>query len=100
MDDVLADINVEDPTAGVDSDEEMADVAPRAVQKQEKQKNDKRDKKESKKYKQAKREKEGNDGERKKKKRKHKELDGDEISEKKLVEVNGEEEKKTKRVRQ
>ncbi|KAI9790046.1 MAG: snoRNP complex protein nop56 [Piccolia ochrophora] len=41
MDSVLADINVDDPTTHADSDEEMADVAPRAVQKQEKQKREK-----------------------------------------------------------
>ncbi|KAL8641445.1 MAG: hypothetical protein Q9228_001735 [Teloschistes exilis] len=41
MDDVLADINIEDPTAQAHSDTEMADVAPRAVQKQEKRKKDK-----------------------------------------------------------
>ena len=45
MDSVLADIDIEDPTANVDSDEEMADVAPRAVQKQEKQKEEKQKKK-------------------------------------------------------
>ncbi|MCJ1224093.1 snoRNP complex protein nop56 [Toensbergia leucococca] len=48
MSSVLADIDVEDPTAGADSDAEMADVAPRAVQKQEKQK-DKKEKKKGKK---------------------------------------------------
>ncbi|MCJ1386593.1 snoRNP complex protein nop56 [Xylographa soralifera] len=42
MDSVLADIDVEDPTAHVDSDTEMADIAPRAVQKQEKQKKEKK----------------------------------------------------------
>lgn len=41
MDDVLGDINIADPSANIDSDREMADVAPRAVQKQEKQKKDK-----------------------------------------------------------
>ncbi|KAL8797927.1 MAG: hypothetical protein Q9182_007110 [Xanthomendoza sp. 2 TL-2023] len=43
MDDVLADINVEDPSAQIHEDKEMADVAPQAVQKQEKQKKDKKD---------------------------------------------------------
>ena len=70
MDNLLEDIDVEDPTAAVDKDTEMADVAPRAVQKQEKQKKDK------KKEKKAKREKEGGDGE-KKKKRKHVETNGE-----------------------
>ena len=45
MDTVLGDINVGDPTAGADSDEDMADIAPRAVQKQEKKKKDKKHKK-------------------------------------------------------
>lgn len=40
MDDVLGDINIADPTANGDEDEEMADVAPRAVQKQEKKRAD------------------------------------------------------------
>lgn len=40
MDSVLADIDVADPTAHADSDVEMADIAPRAVQKQRKQKRD------------------------------------------------------------
>ena len=44
MDSVLADIDVEDPTAHIDSDTEMADIAPRTVQKQEKQKKDKKEK--------------------------------------------------------
>ncbi|CAD6564864.1 MAG: snoRNP complex protein nop56 [Alectoria sarmentosa] len=73
MDNVLADIDVEDPTADVDSDEEMADVAPRAVQKQEKQKKDK----EEKKKKEKKEKKEGGVEGGKKKKRKHGEVNGD-----------------------
>ena len=49
MDNVLEEIDVRDPTATVDEDAEMADVAPRAVQKQDKQKKDKkRDRKEKK----------------------------------------------------
>jgi len=44
MDSILADIDV-DSTAHVDSDTEMADIAPRAIQKQEKQKKDKKEKK-------------------------------------------------------
>ncbi|KAL6721151.1 Nucleolar protein 56 [Lecanora helva] len=41
MNRTLGDIDVADPTAGVDSDVDMADIAPRAVEKQEKQKKDK-----------------------------------------------------------
>lgn len=72
MDSVLTDIDLAGPTADVDSDEEMADVAPRAVQKQEKQKKDKEKRKE----------KRGDKGEQsvegeKKKKRKHGEVNGD-----------------------
>ena len=73
MDSVLADINVEDPTANVDSDEEMADVAPRAVQKQDTQKKEKQKKK---KDKAESREGKGIEGE-KKKKRKHGEVNGE-----------------------
>ena len=40
MDSVLGDIDIADPTA--DEDTEMADIAPRAIQKQEKQKKDKK----------------------------------------------------------
>ena len=42
MDKVLADVNVTDPTAEIDNDENMADAAPRAVQRQDKQKKDKK----------------------------------------------------------
>lgn len=34
MDDVLGDIRIDDPTPNADEDEEMADIAPQAVQKQ------------------------------------------------------------------
>ncbi|KAG7009040.1 nucleolar protein 56 [Physcia stellaris] len=71
MDSVLADIDVEDPTAAVDKDTEMADVAPRAVQKQEKQRKDK------KKDKKEKKSKGGEAGGDKKKKRKHAETNGE-----------------------
>ena len=71
MDAVLGDINVADPTAAVDSDEEMADVAPRAVEKQETQKKDKKARKENK------RREGGADGEKRKKKRKHGAVNGD-----------------------
>ncbi|MCJ1412414.1 snoRNP complex protein nop56 [Ptychographa xylographoides] len=73
MDSVLADIDVADPTPGVDSDEEMADIAPRAVQKQEKQKSDKKDKTDKK----EKRVKKDGSSEDIKKKRKHREVNGE-----------------------
>jgi len=68
MDAVLGDINIEDPTA----DTEMADVAPRAVQKQEKKSKDKKEKL---------KDREG----KKDKKRRHSEVNGTEepVSEKK-----------------
>ena len=77
MDSVLAKMDIDDPAEGIDSDEEMADVAPQAVQKQEKKK---KDKKKEKKHK-------SEDGETKEKKRKH-DLDG---------EVDGEKKKKKKK---
>ncbi|KAI4244890.1 MAG: hypothetical protein L6R40_002796 [Gallowayella cf. fulva] len=78
MDNVLADLNVDDPTAQIHNDIEMADAAPRAVQKQEKQKKDKKDKK-SKDKKESTTEGEKVDGgeKKKKKKRKHSEVEGD-----------------------
>ncbi|MCJ1301732.1 snoRNP complex protein nop56 [Hypocenomyce scalaris] len=79
MDSILADIDVEDPTAGGDSDAEMADIAPRAVQKQEKKSKDKNEKKDKKDKK---------DGTSEdKKRRRHSEVDG---------EVEGKEKKKKK----
>ncbi|KZF21934.1 pre-rRNA processing nucleolar protein-like protein Sik1 [Xylona heveae TC161] len=75
MDAVLADINVDDPTANADEDEEMADATPRAVQKQEKKKKDKEEKEEKK-------------DKKDKKKRRHSEADG---------EVEDKKEKKKKR---
>ncbi|KAL8739219.1 MAG: hypothetical protein Q9181_000110 [Wetmoreana brouardii] len=90
MDDVLADINIEDPTAQVHSDTEMADVTPRAVQKQEKRSKDKKEKKDKndKKGKKAKDEArvEGDGAEKKKKKRRRSELD-DEVASKKEKKV-------------
>lgn len=78
MDDVLADINVEDPTAQVGSDTEMADVAPRAIQKQEKQKDDNTEKKAKKDKKSSKKEEgKAEGGEKKRKKRKNSEVEGD-----------------------
>ncbi|KAL8784443.1 MAG: hypothetical protein Q9213_003966 [Squamulea squamosa] len=87
MDDVLADINVEDPTAQVNIDTDMADVTPRAIQKQEKQKEDKTEKKAKKDKKDRKDKKDkkvsrteleqGEGGEKKRKKRKNSEVDGD-----------------------
>ena len=74
MDDVLADIEIEDPTAGAaaaaDGDAEIADLAPRAVQKQEKQKKDKKALKKEKKDKKAKESGRENDG-LEKRERKH-----------------------------
>lgn len=68
MDAVLNDISIADPTA---IDEEMADIAPRAVQKQEKKSKDKKEKKDK--------------SEKKDKKRRHSEVNGEEevVSEKK-----------------
>ncbi|KAL2057812.1 hypothetical protein ABVK25_002196 [Lepraria finkii] len=74
MDSVLADIDVEDPTAKVDSDKDMADVVPRAEQEQEKQKKDKKEKKKEKKEKKT--QEEATERE-KKKKRKHSEVNGE-----------------------
>lgn len=69
MDKVLGDINVTDPTA----DPDMADITPRAVQKQEKKSKDKGEKKEKKDKK-----------DKKDKKRRHSEVNGDEeVGEKK-----------------
>ncbi|KAI4119990.1 MAG: hypothetical protein LQ345_000249 [Seirophora villosa] len=90
MDNVLADINVEDPTAYVNGDTEMADVAPRAIQKQDKQRKEKKektgkkDKKKEKKEKESKVENRVDGGEKKRKKRKHEELDDDNKKEKKV----------------
>jgi nucleolar protein 56 len=65
MDKVLGDINVTDPTA----DPDMADITPRAVQKQEKKSKDKGEKKEK---------------DKKDKKRRHSEVNGsEEVAEKK-----------------
>ena len=47
MDSLLDNMNIEDPYAGADSDEEMADVAPRTIQKREKKK-EKKERKEKK----------------------------------------------------
>ena len=72
MDSVLANMDVDvaaDPSAKVDGDEEMGDVAPRAVQKQERQKKDKKKRREEK---------------EEKKKKKRKQSDGD------AMEVDGE----------
>ena len=79
MDRTLGTINIADPTADIDSDEEMADVAPRAVQKPEKQKRDKKKEKKEKKTK------EQIDGDEEAKKRKHAggELDGEKKKKKK-----------------
>ncbi|KAI4148811.1 MAG: hypothetical protein LQ341_001483 [Variospora aurantia] len=89
MDNILADENIRDPTAHVNGDTEMADVAPRAIQKQEKQKreknekNEKKDKKKEKKEKGSKVEAGSEGGEKKKKKRRQSELDDDDKKAKK-----------------
>ncbi|MCJ1256328.1 snoRNP complex protein nop56 [Lignoscripta atroalba] len=83
MDSVLADIDTTDPTAGADSDVEMADIAPRGIRKQEKQKKDKKDKQEKK---EKKSKKEGSSDD--KKKRRHSEVKG---------EVEGKKKKKSKK---
>lgn len=80
MDNVLADIEVDDPTAHVNGDVAKGDIAPRAIQKQEKQKKDKKKDKNEKKDKKAP---DGVDGEKKKKKRKQSEVD-DELTSKKV----------------
>jgi nucleolar protein 56 len=82
MEAALSRMDIDGPSADLDSDEEMADVAPRAVQKQEKQKKDK--KKEAKEKKSHKSEEGVSDD----KKRKHTELNG---------EVDGEKKKKKKK---
>ncbi|KAL8959964.1 MAG: hypothetical protein Q9193_003255 [Seirophora villosa] len=89
MDNVLADINVEDPTAYVNGDTEMADVAPRAIQKQDKQKKEKKEKtgkkdKKEKKERESKVDNGGDGGEKKRKKRKHEEAGDDDKKEKKV----------------
>lgn len=69
MDNVLADIKIDDPTAQVDHDVEMADIAPRAVHKQEKQKKDRKEKRKDQKEKRIKKErKEGGSLDRSKRK--------------------------------
>jgi hypothetical protein len=70
-------MDIADPSADVDSDEEMGDVAPRAVQKQEKPKRDKKDKKRDKKAKAL------ANGEVEGTKRKHSERNGEAGGEKK-----------------
>ncbi|KAL8862582.1 MAG: hypothetical protein Q9178_001080 [Gyalolechia marmorata] len=78
MDDVLGDINVENSAAQMGSDTEMADIAPRAIQKQEKQKKDGTEKKAKKDKKASKTGGEkGEGGEKKRKKRKNSEAEGD-----------------------
>lgn len=42
MDTVLGRMDIDDPSAAVDKDTEMGDIAPRAVQKQEKKQKDKK----------------------------------------------------------
>lgn len=75
MDSVLADMGDIDPVIDGDGDEEMADVAPRAVQKQEKQKKDRKVKLKNETEKSP--SKAEGAGDKKKKKRKHTEVNGD-----------------------
>ena len=82
METALSRMDIDGPSADLDGDEEMADIAPRAVQKQEKLKKDK--KKEAKEKKSRKSEEGVSDD----KKRKHTELNG---------EVDGEKKKKKKK---
>lgn len=74
MDTVLSQMDIDDPSANVDKDTEMGDVAPRAVQKQEKQKKDRTEKKEKK---DKKGKSHDNDDTVEPKKRKHGEVNGD-----------------------
>lgn len=80
MDTVLSQMDIEKPSAQVDTDIEMGDVAPREVQKQEKQKKDKKDGKEKKDKKDKKKDKKSKspkDDAVEVKKRKHMEVNGD-----------------------
>jgi nucleolar protein 56 len=79
MDTALSRMDIDGPSADVDSDEDMADIAPRAVQKQEKQKKDK---------KKGKKDKKSEEGTTDVKKRKHADVNG---------EVDGEKKKKKKK---
>jgi nucleolar protein 56 len=76
MDTVLRQMDIDDPSARVDKDTEMGDVAPRVVQKQDKQKKDKKEKKEKKEKKDKKSKSVGEDV-AETKKRKHVEVNGD-----------------------
>jgi nucleolar protein 56 len=79
MDTVLSQMDIDDPSANVDKDTEMGDVAPRAVQKQEKQKKDKTDRKEKKEKSEKKKDKKtksSNDDAVETRKRKHVEVNG------------------------
>jgi nucleolar protein 56 len=82
MDAALSQMDIDGPSADLDSDEQMADIAPRGVQKQEKEKKEK--KKEKKEKKLHKTDEEASDV----KKRKHAEVNG---------EVDGEKKKKKKK---
>jgi nucleolar protein 56 len=82
MDIALSRMDVDGPSGHVDSDEEMADLTPRAVQKQEKQRKDKKKEKKDKKPKTT------EEGASDLKKRKHTEVNGA---------VDGEKKKKKKK---
>jgi nucleolar protein 56 len=79
MDTVLSQMDIDDPSANIDKDTEMGDVASGAAQKQEKQKKDKTDRKEKKEKTEKKKE----------KKTKSSNDDAVEIKKRKHVEVNG-----------
>lgn len=89
MDTALSRMDVDDPSAKVDEDTEMGDVAPQAIQKQEKQKKDKK-------------EKEKRDGKDKEKKSRSHQNGEVELTKRKHIEVNdlvgteGKKKKKTK----
>jgi nucleolar protein 56 len=82
MDAALSQMEIDGPSADLDSDEEMADIAPRGVQKQEKEKKDKKKEKKEKKSHKTEEDASGD------KKRKHAEANG---------EVDGEKKKKKKK---
>lgn len=83
MDTVLNQMNIDEPSAHLERNTEMGDLAPRAVQKQEKQNQDKKDKREKKAKKEKKDKKHekkarsAEDGTVETKKRKHIEVNGD-----------------------
>lgn len=75
MDMVLSQMDIDEPSAKVDEDTEMGDIAPQGVQKQGKQKKDKKEKKQGK--------------DKKEKKSGSRQDDAVESKKRKHVEVNG-----------